>query len=216
VAPPSAPTGVTAIAGNTQISLKWTASAGATSYNIYRGTTAGGEGASPVATGITTTSFTDTGLTDGTTYYYRVTAVNPRGERGKPPQASVRAQFLILPIDPGGGAVASFVAAPDFVGNSLTYPTTASIDTSGVFQAPPKSVYQSMRYADPPGFGYNIVGLTPGVTYTVRLHFVEPTLFGPGKRFFNVTLNGAAFLSNFDIYVAAGNAGNKAVAEVGT
>src|SRR5262249_48348887 len=50
----------------------------------------------------------------------------------------------------------------------------------------------------------------------VRLHFVEPTLFGAGLRVFNVTLNGAAFLSNFDIYAAAGNAGNKAVAQVGT
>src|SRR5262249_43082318 len=71
-------------------------------------------------------------------------------------------------------------------------------------------------YANPPGFGYNIVGLTAGATYTVRLHFVEPTLFGAGQRVFNVTLNGAAFLTNFDIFVAAGNVGNKAVAEVGT
>jgi Malectin domain len=83
-----------------------------------------------------------------------------------------------------------------------------------VYQAPPQAVYQSMRYSTV--FGYNIVGLTPGVTYTVRLHFVEPTLFGAGERVFNVTLNGAAFLSNFDIYVAAGYVGNKAVAEVGT
>src|SRR5262249_59320835 len=93
---------------------------------------------------------------------------------------------------------------------------TASIDTSGVFQAPPQAVYQSMRYANPPGFGYNLVGLTPGASYTVRLHFVEPTLFGAGQRVFNVTLNGAAFLTNFDIYAAAGNTGNKAVAEAGT
>jgi fibronectin type 3 domain-containing protein len=216
VAPPSAPTGVTAIAGNTEIGLNWKASTGAVSYNIYRGTTPGGEGASPVATGITGTSFTDTGLTDGTTYYYKVTAVNPGGESGKSAEVSATAQFLILAIDAGGGAVGSFVADTDFVGNSLTYSTTAAIDTSGVFQAPPQSVYQTMRYANAPGFNYNIVGLTPGATYTVRLHFVEPTLFGAGQRVFNVTLNGAAFLTNFDIYVTAGNAGNKAVAEVGT
>jgi len=30
-------------------------------------------------------------------------------------------------------------------------------------------------------------------------------LFGPNQRVFNVTLNGAVFLTNFDIYVAAGN-----------
>jgi fibronectin type 3 domain-containing protein len=216
VAPPSTPTGLAVTAGNTQIRLNWIASPGAASYNIYRGTSPGGEGATPIATGLTTTSFIDTGLTDGTTYYYRVTAVNPGGESGQSAEVSATAQFLILAIDAGGGAVGSFAADTDFVGNSLTYVTGNSIDTSGVFQAPPQSVYQSMRYADPPGFGYNITGLTPGATYTVRLNFEEPTLFGPNRRVFNVTLNGAAFLTNFDIYVAAGNAGNKAVAEVGT
>jgi fibronectin type 3 domain-containing protein len=216
VAPPSAPTGVAATAGNTQIGLRWTAVAGATSYNVYRGTTPGGEGASPVATGITTPSFTDTGLTDGTTYYYRVTAVNLGGESGPSAEVSATAQFLILAIDAGGGAVGAFVADTDYVGTSFTYATAAAIDTSGVFQAPPQSVYQSMRYAGPPGFGYSIVGLAPGAAYTVRLHFEEPTLFGPGERVFNVALNGAPFLSNFDIFVAAGNAGDKAVAEVGT
>src|SRR5262249_54630639 len=216
VAPPSAPTGVAATAGNTQIRLNWTASQGAASYNVYRGASPGAEGAPAIITGIMTTSFTDTGLTDGITYYYRVTAVNPGGESGQSAEVSATAQFLILAIDAGGGVVGSFVADTDFVGNSLTYTTTASIDTSGVFQAPPQTVYQSMRYANPPGFGYNIVGLTPGATCTVRLHFVEPTLFAAGQRVFNVTLNGTAFLTNFDIFVAAGNAGNKAVAEVGT
>src|SRR5260370_22072912 len=71
-----------------------------------------------------------------------------------------------------------------------------------------------MRYSTV--FGYNIVGLTPGATYTLWLHFVEPTLLGANERVFNVTLGGTAFLSNFDIYVAAGNVGNKAVVEVGT
>jgi fibronectin type 3 domain-containing protein len=216
VAPPASPTGLAATGGNTQIGLNWAAVAGATTYNVYRSTTPGGEGATPVASGVTTTSFTDTGLSDGTTYYYRITAVNLGGESGQSAEVSATAQFLVLAIDAGGGAVGSFAADTDFVGTSLTYSTTAAIDTSGVFQAPPQSVYQSMRYANPPGFGYSIVGLTPGAAYTVRLHFVEPTLFGAGQRVFNVTLNGAAFLSNFDIYVAAGNAGDKAVAEVGT
>jgi fibronectin type 3 domain-containing protein len=216
VGPPSAPTGVAATGGNTQIRLTWTAPPGAASYNVYRGTTPGGEGASPVATGITTTSFIDMGLTDGATYYYRVTAVNAGGEGGKSAEVSATAQFLILAINAGGGVVGSFVADTDFVGNSWTYVTNSSIDSSGVFQAPPQSVLQSMRYADPPGFGYNLVGLTPGASYTVRLDFVEPTLFAAGKRVFNVTLNGTAFLTNFDIYVAAGNVGNKAVAEAST
>ena len=76
-APPT-PAGVVATAGNASVALTWTASAGATSYSVYRGTTPGGEGATPVGTS-TTNSFTDTGLTNGTTYYYTVTASNTAG-----------------------------------------------------------------------------------------------------------------------------------------
>jgi fibronectin type 3 domain-containing protein len=220
VAPPPAPAGLAATAGVGQVGLSWTAVVGATSYNVYRGTSPGGEGATALAAGLTATSFLDLTATPGTTYYYQVSAVNLGGEGPRSSERSATPQGLppyrVLAIDAGGGAVGAFVADTDFVGTSLTYSTTASIDTSGVYQAPPQAVYQSMRYAGPPGFGYNLVGLTPGAAYTVRLHFVEPTLFGAGERVFNVTLNGAPFLSNFDIYAAAGNAGNRAVAEVGT
>ncbi len=75
---PSAPTGLVATAGNGTVALTWTASAGATSYSIYRGTAPGGEGATPVGTA-TSNSFTDPGLTNGTTYYYKVTASNSAG-----------------------------------------------------------------------------------------------------------------------------------------
>ena len=75
---PAAPTGLTASAGNAQVSLTWTASSGASSYNLYRSTTSGTE--QLVVAGITGTSYTNTGLTNGSTYYYEVTAVNGNGE----------------------------------------------------------------------------------------------------------------------------------------
>jgi fibronectin type 3 domain-containing protein len=86
--PPSTPSGLSASAGNAQVSLSWTGSSGATSYNVYRGTTAGGEGATPIATGLTGTSYTNTGLTNGTTYYYKVAAVNSAGTSGMSNEAS--------------------------------------------------------------------------------------------------------------------------------
>jgi hypothetical protein len=61
------------------VALTWTASVGATSYSVYRGTAAGAEGATPIVTGITTAAYTNTGLTNGTTYYYEVAAVNTAG-----------------------------------------------------------------------------------------------------------------------------------------
>jgi hypothetical protein len=59
-----APTNLAAFGGDEQVSLSWTATLGATSYNIYRGTTAGGESSTPIGS-CATASYTDTGLTDG-------------------------------------------------------------------------------------------------------------------------------------------------------
>ena len=83
---PAAPTGLTATAGNASVTLNWTASSGATSYNVYRGTTAGGESATPLATGITAVSYPDTAATNGTKYYYTVAAVNGGGTVRNPPK----------------------------------------------------------------------------------------------------------------------------------
>jgi fibronectin type 3 domain-containing protein len=91
----AAPTGVTATGGAGQVALNWTASNGATSYNIYRSTTPGGEGATPVQTGVTATSFTDTGLAGGANYYYQVSAVDPSGEG--PLSAEVTGQTSTAP-----------------------------------------------------------------------------------------------------------------------
>src|SRR5262245_12347223 len=84
---PSAPTGLAATAGNAQVSLSWTASAGATTYKVKRSTTAGGPYAE-IQAGVTATRFTNTGLTNGTAYFYVVTAVNNVGESGNSNQAS--------------------------------------------------------------------------------------------------------------------------------
>jgi hypothetical protein len=71
---PAAPTGLTATGGPYQVALSWGASSGAVSYSVYRGTTSGYESTVPIASGLTTTSFTDTNVTPGTTYYYEVMA----------------------------------------------------------------------------------------------------------------------------------------------
>ena len=86
---PSAPQSLTAVGSNGAVQLSWTApasngGAAVTGYNVYRGTSAGGEGSTPVATNVTTTGFTDTGLANGTTYYYTVKAVTRPARRRRP------------------------------------------------------------------------------------------------------------------------------------
>lgn len=83
VAVPAAPIGLTASSSSAQIVLSWGSASTATGYNIYRGTTAGGEGTSPYKASVASTTYTDTGLTNGSPYYYVVTAINAGGESQK-------------------------------------------------------------------------------------------------------------------------------------
>ena len=80
---PAAPANFRATAGNTQVSLAWNAVEGATEYRIYRADTANGAltRIAPTAT-ITALTYTDTGLTNLTTYRYTVRAANSIGESG--------------------------------------------------------------------------------------------------------------------------------------
>ena len=74
VTAPAAPTNLNAVKGDGQVVLTWTASAEATSYNVKRATTASGP-YTTIATGITSNSFTDTGLVNGVTVFYVVSSV---------------------------------------------------------------------------------------------------------------------------------------------
>jgi fibronectin type 3 domain-containing protein len=94
-AAPAAPTGLTATAASSsQIDLSWTASAGATSYNVKRATVSGGP-YTTIATGVTGTSYSNTGLSAGTTYYYVVSAVNAGGESANSAEASAATRIHI-------------------------------------------------------------------------------------------------------------------------
>ena len=86
-APSTAPTGLTAATGNAQVTLSWNALSGATSYNVKRSLLSGGP-YTTVATGVTGTSYHDSGLANGTTYYYVVSAVNAGGESANSSQVS--------------------------------------------------------------------------------------------------------------------------------
>jgi len=95
-APPVAPTGLKASAGDTQVTLNWSASAGATGYNVKSSTTNGGS-YSVVASNLTGLVYTNMGLTDGVTYYYVVSAANSGGESPNSLQVSAMPVSLFPP-----------------------------------------------------------------------------------------------------------------------
>ncbi|MCB1174479.1 MAG: fibronectin type III domain-containing protein, partial [Leptospiraceae bacterium] len=74
-APTAVPSNLNAVVSSTQVVLSWTAATGATAYKIYWATSSGVTTGSSVISGIGTNSYTHTGLTNLTTYYYRVAAV---------------------------------------------------------------------------------------------------------------------------------------------
>jgi len=77
--PPGAPTGLSATGTNGAVALAWTGSSAATSYNVKRSQVIG-SGYSAIATGVSVTTYTDLSVSNGTTYYYVVSAVNAGGE----------------------------------------------------------------------------------------------------------------------------------------
>ncbi len=117
---PAAPLNLTATGGNQQISLAWTASTGATSYNVKRAATNGGPYttvASPAGT-----SYTDTTVTNGTAYYYVVTAVSASGESANSNQASATPSATppppAPPTNPGPSSCATPISAVNTAGNT--------------------------------------------------------------------------------------------------
>lgn len=92
---PSVPTGLTAVSGavgTKKITLTWAAAAGATSYHVLRSTTSGYTGTKALAVNVTGTSYVNTGLTAGQTYYYKITAVNSKGASIASAQVSAAAK----------------------------------------------------------------------------------------------------------------------------
>ncbi|MFA5263461.1 MAG: fibronectin type III domain-containing protein [Opitutaceae bacterium] len=147
---PAAPTSLTATAANTRVKLSWTASTNATWYNVYRGLAPGNE--STIATGITGTAYTNTGLTNGTTYYYKVKAANDNGESAFSNEASA-APANTLPEAPTGLA-----AAPGSTSTSATLSWVASPDAA--------NGYNIYRGTSAGGESTTAVGTTTGTTYT--------------------------------------------------
>ena len=204
------------------VSLSWTASTTAdVTYDIYASTTSGfalGD-TTEVAEGVTGTSYVQTGLQPGTTYYYTVVSANWGGESS---QANATANTQApgnstgIQLSAGGYAFGTYMASNFVLGGATNFhwqpgppAQLTPVDVSGVTNPAPQEVYNTERWG---AAAWTITGLTPLAGYNVRLHFVEFAHAAAGLRNFNVSVNSDLVLNNFDIFAAAG-AENKAVTE---
>ena len=154
---PESPSGLAAIEGYSEASLTWAAVSGATSYALYRGTTSNGPFsfvAQPRGTG-----FTNRGLSNGSTYYYVVTALNADGQSGY--SAAVNATPL-----------SDVLAAPTGV-RTIQGNTEVSVVWNPVTSAVSYNVYRATSRGGPyallspaaPGPSFTDKGLTNGTPY---------------------------------------------------
>jgi uncharacterized protein (DUF1800 family) len=106
---PATPSGLAATPGNNQVTLVWSASTGATGYSIGRATSSTGPYASVGES--SSMSFTDTGVTNGTAYYYVVSASNATGSSANSPSVTA------TPVSLSRIQAARFLAQAGFGGS---------------------------------------------------------------------------------------------------
>jgi outer membrane protein assembly factor BamB len=150
------PTNLSPQAGNLKITLMWTASVSPNirKYRIYRGTSSP---ASTLHDSTTSTSYIDTGLTNGTQYFYRITTENSQYLEG-PFSSEVNAKPLNKPPIPTSLNNASLLNTGRALTNSLMYSSSGSTDPDG-------TVDSTLWFVN-----YQRVGTQPSLTYD----------FGPG------------------------------------
>jgi beta-lactam-binding protein with PASTA domain/beta-glucanase (GH16 family) len=218
--PPAALGALTVKASSaTQAQLSWGASTSASvTYNVYRSETANftpsaqttpdGHIKSLIAANVSGTSFTDSNLAPGMTYYYAVSASGGySGEEFASKQASVT-----LPST-GAATGSQYWSAASYSGDGpyeldtivsggfvSTWPGV-NPSTNDVANAAPADMYRAERLGNQM---YAVGNLVPGASYNVRLHLMESFFTGPELRQFNVLIDGQQVLTEVDPFALAG------------
>ena len=209
------PSGLSATAGNGVVILNWSPSIGVSGCNIFRSPVSGGSYSS-ISTNVTATTFADTNVADGLTYYYVITATLAGGGQTGISAAVSATPLISIPfyaVNSGGRATGSFSADADYADGS-TYSSSATMNTNYAPYPAPMVVYQTERYSGSQGnVTYVFTNLAPNNNYLVRLHFPEIYFTSAGLRVFNVLINGNQVLTNFDIFAAAGTSNRAVVRE---
>ncbi|HEY3607939.1 MAG TPA: fibronectin type III domain-containing protein [Pseudonocardiaceae bacterium] len=214
---PAAPAGDELVAGSdSSITLSWPASSGATGYHIYRGTTAGGEGSTPIAT-TSNTTYKDAQLSSTPVYFYQITAVNSAGESARTPEDASK-----TPPPVGTGGNSAGIAAGS---GRLYYAKDALLSGFDWFQTlsgwfpqvlgssgstSPGKVVVDMAYSTREKMSFDNIAVPTAGLYTVdwRYAFASGLFPGVTNRQMGLSVNGTVITNterfpitgSFDVY----------------
>ncbi len=158
--PPSTPQGFAGVpTSSSSVQLSWIATPGADSYALSRSVDGGAF--ITVSNPITSTTYSDTGLTGGKTYQYQLRAQNSAGASSAA-QTSVTTQ----------GMINNFTAtATSSTSINLSWTAFPGAGSYKLERKQGSGVYAEI--ATPSGTSHNDTGLTPSTTYTYRLSALQ-------------------------------------------
>ena len=143
-------------------------------------------------------------------YLQAARIVNPVGQSQRSNEVATTPDPFLTPLyQINAGSLASGVgtySADEFF-TGATAPPGGVENQAGPFDTStdpiaPAGIYNTDR--TDATFSYDIPNLTAGASYTLILHFLDPSSTAPGQRLFNLFINGRQSLSNFDIYASGG------------
>jgi hypothetical protein len=158
---PAVPSGLTATAGSGKVTLRWTATPGAASYRLKRGTASSGPFTQIAAP--TWHGYTDVGLENGHTYYYVVLSVNSSGDSATSSAVSASPVAVDVPADltaTGGNSQVTLRWSAS--SGAASYHLDRALASGGPY----------VQIAAPTWTGYTDVGLRNGTTYYYKVSAV--------------------------------------------
>jgi fibronectin type 3 domain-containing protein len=190
-AAPAAPTNLAATTDNTLVTLTWTASTGATGYNVKRATTSGGPYTQLAAT--SSPQYADSSVTNGTTYYYVVSALNAGGESANSAEVAAKPAIPTVPAAPANLAATAGDKQASLIWSASTGATSYHVKratTNGgpytQIGAPTSTSYTDTSLTNDTNYYYvvsaiNSAGESPNSAQVVAVPNVSnppPTTFG--------------------------------------
>ena len=162
---PAAPTGLGATGGNQAVNLNWTQSIspGITGNKVYRSTTGSGGPYNLLASLGATTSYSDTAVMGGNTYYYSLTAVNNSGESAMSAYAGATPTGGTTPAAPTSLSASS--PRKKQIALSWTQSSSPNITSNKVYRGTVNGGPYSLVATISATTSYTDAGLQSGTTY---------------------------------------------------